>query len=110
MMFRFSLYPVLLLLNPLCLAQEVHETPNSEHRGRSLNLMQQKVSALEATGQGTKIAFGTTPILRYNDVPRRITDASVWKLGPKGRPRAILVLEIAFFRKLLHVNILQPSA
>ena len=100
MMFRFSPYLLLLLLNPLCLAQQANETPDTENRGRSLNLMQQKVSALETTGQGTKIAFGTTPILRYNDVPRRITDASVWKLGPEGRPRAILVLEIYSGRSL----------
>jgi hypothetical protein len=59
-----------------------------------MKLMQKRASAMAAIATSEELEFGEEPILRYNDVPRGIVDASVWRIGRKGRPRAVLVLEI----------------
>jgi hypothetical protein len=58
-------------------------------------LMRERIIALEAEGQDNeKATFGEEPVLRYNDLPRGVVDASLWILGEKGRPKALLVLEV----------------
>jgi hypothetical protein len=42
----------------------------------------------------TRLTFPDKPILRYNDEARNFFDAAVWKLGTKGRPTALLTLEM----------------
>lgn len=41
-----------------------------------------------------RLTFPDKPILRYNDITRNFFDASVWRLGTKGRPTALLTLEM----------------
>jgi hypothetical protein len=39
--------------------------------------------------------FSTEPILRYSDPVRGLLDATVWRLGEDGRPRALVTLELS---------------
>jgi len=41
-----------------------------------------------------RLTFPGKPLLRYNDVTRNFFDAAVWKLGTRGRPTALLTLEM----------------
>jgi hypothetical protein len=59
-----------------------------------MSVMRARIMALEVDGQSGNDHFGDEAILRYSDPTRRITDASVWRLGRSGRPRAIVVLEV----------------
>jgi hypothetical protein len=40
--------------------------------------------------------------LRYNDLARDVADASLWALGQKGRPRAMLVVEFYWKENFVH--------
>src|SRR4051812_18165224 len=40
-----------------------------------------------------EVALIPEPILRYDDKPRNIYDATLWAWGPKGRPAAVLKVE-----------------
>lgn len=94
MMKRLSFSPVLLIaLSIQCYGQEASEATGTNREG-PMRIMQERTSELDTTGLSEKLSFGQEPILRYNDVPRGIVDASVWRLGKDGRPRAVLVLEI----------------
>lgn len=65
-----------------------------ELRETRMQLMRSRVAALKALGSGGDVrSFGNEPAMRYNDTPRGVVDASVWILGAKGRPPAVLVLE-----------------
>lgn len=57
-------------------------------------VMRSRIMALSVDGEPGEKHFGTEAILRYSDPTRQITDASVWRLGQSGRPRAVLVLEV----------------
>jgi hypothetical protein len=68
-----------------------------------LKLMEQEVAefAVEAPGAAAgSTRFAAKPLLRYSDPTRGLTeanvlmDATVWRLGEQGRPRAIVTLEI----------------
>jgi hypothetical protein len=62
---------------------------------RRLELIRRRVESLQAVGQKEeKHEFSKEPMLRYNDAARDIVDAALWSLGRKGRPRAVLVLEV----------------
>jgi hypothetical protein len=62
---------------------------------RRLELIRRRVEALTAVGpKEAKYEFSKEPIKRYNDEARNIVDAALWSLGTKGRPRAVLVLEV----------------
>jgi hypothetical protein len=66
-----------------------------ELREKRMDLMRNRVAALSAVGPAEeKPEFSEKPLLRYSDTTRDIVDATVWGLGRKGRPRAILVLEV----------------
>jgi hypothetical protein len=94
-MTRFALSPILSLLSCVaCCGQDSSELPDRDSDTGPIKLMQQRASALKVTGASEKLAFAAEPILRYSDPPRGIVDASVWRLGKDGRPRAVLVLEI----------------
>jgi hypothetical protein len=59
-----------------------------------LKLISRRVAALQAKdAKGEALTFGKEPAMRYNDTPRGVLDASVWILGDRGRPPAVLVLE-----------------
>lgn len=79
---------LVLLLSISPLAQLVAADPESEKR---LVDMKRRVEELDL--RGTDAKFSLKPLLRFTDPTRRLEDASVWTLGEKGRPKAILVLE-----------------
>ena len=80
----------------VCAAQEAK--PSDEAKAlseRRINLMRQRVETLSDAGaKEEEFAYIEKPLLRYNDTARGIADATVWGLGRKGRPRAVLVVEI----------------
>jgi hypothetical protein len=59
-------------------------------------LMRDRVAAFRVTAKAGEIPerFEGKPILRYHDPARGYLDAAVWRLGPKGRPRAIITTEL----------------
>jgi hypothetical protein len=68
-----------------------------------LKLMEQEVAefAVKAPGAApASIRFAAKPLLRYSDPTRGLTegnvlmDATVWRLGEQGRPRALVTQEI----------------
>jgi hypothetical protein len=88
-------------------AQESNATKESDatkqRQEKRLDLMRTRVRALSALGTGDeKVEFSAEPLLRYNDLARNISDASVWALGPKGRPRALLVVEVYWKEQFVH--------
>jgi hypothetical protein len=64
--------------------------------------MERTIAGFKVTeeGQSTAPKFTTKPLLRYSDPTRGATgetvllDASVWRLGDKGRPKALVTLEL----------------
>jgi hypothetical protein len=69
-----------------------------------LELMGQTIAGFEVSSEATAasadLEFAPQPLLRYSDPTRGITDetvlldASVWRLGKAGRPKALVTLEI----------------
>ena len=82
----------------MCAAQEPKQSDDAKELSeRRINLMRQRVEALSAVGaKEENLQFSEKPLLRYNDTARGIADASVWGLGRKGRPEAVLVVEVYF--------------
>lgn len=64
------------------------ESPEAEAR---LNEMKRRVIELDV--KSDDVDFVETPLLRYSDEARGVTDATVWRLGKSGRPLGIMVLE-----------------
>jgi hypothetical protein len=52
-----------------------------------------KVSPIVDDKAGPPVALKPEPLLRYNDPPRGIHDATLWAWGERGRPRAVLKVE-----------------
>lgn len=75
-----------------------------EQSKQRLALMEQTVAGFEAAGQSdlpkAALTFGAKPLLRYSDPTRGtseanvLLDATVWRLGEKGMPTALVTLEI----------------
>lgn len=87
--FRVAAILFALLISAWSLAQE--ELPaDKENNQRGLKLMTQLVGELKSTPE---TRFAEKPLLRYSDAARGLQDASVWRLGEKGRPLALLTLE-----------------
>jgi hypothetical protein len=79
----------------MCAAQETKQPEAKELNERRMSLMGKRVEALSAMGpKEEKLQFSEKPLLRYNDPARDIVDATVWGLGRKGRPHAVLVFEV----------------
>jgi len=68
-----------------------------------LTLMQDRVAAFGVKGkaEGFPERFEAKPIFRYSDPARGIVSAAIWRLGPKGRPQALISTELMpkFFGK-----------
>jgi hypothetical protein len=79
-----------------CTGQDLDEAKARKAlRETRMNLMRERVDSPNAVGaSGKRLQFLQHPILRYGDTVRQVVDASVWALGRKGRPQAILALEI----------------
>lgn len=80
----------------MCCAQDPGEGAGARNEQKKrLELMRQRVQALKVEAAEDDVpAFVQKPVLRYNDTPRGVLDASVWVLGQTGRPRAVVVVEI----------------
>jgi len=98
--FAISLLILAGLLIGSAFAQEAGE--NEQLRKARLSVMQQaagKFKVARADG-GKPPVFGSQPILRYSDPTRAapgangLLDATVWRLGEKGRPAGLLTMEI----------------
>ena len=94
---RAIVWVAAVLSTTVCAAQASKEKESDSAKQRQekrMDLMRGRVQALSAMGQGDeKLEFSAEPLLRYNDLARDVADASVWSLGQKGRPRAVLVVE-----------------
>jgi hypothetical protein len=101
---RAVMWMVAVLTTTVCAAQEVKESDAAKQRqDKRMDLMRGRVQALSAMGTGDeKLEFSAEPLLRYNDLARDVADASLWAVGQKGRPRAMLVVEFYWKENFVH--------
>jgi hypothetical protein len=62
-----------------------------------LTLMQERVAAFGVTSRddaGIPERFEDKPVFRYSDPARGIVGAALWRLGAKGRPKALISTEL----------------
>jgi len=59
-----------------------------------LQLMQKRAQALQFRGKDVPKQVEPKPLFRYDDLARGYQDGSVWRLGKKGRPLAIVTTEL----------------
>jgi hypothetical protein len=63
-----------------------------------LEIMQRVIEGFQFGSQKiqnpSQLKFGSTPLLRYSDQTRNLLDASVWRLGERGRPMALVTVEL----------------
>jgi hypothetical protein len=77
------------------------DTDQAARKAR-FKLMEQTLVGFDVTmeGQSTAPKFAAKPLLRYSDPTRGaagqtvLLDASVWRLGEQGRPKALITLEL----------------
>jgi hypothetical protein len=76
-------------------AEDDPARPSSAAR---LKFLQQLLrdTRVESTEEGDEreLKFQMTPLLRYNDTPRRIADSVIFRLGTRGRPIALVTAEL----------------
>jgi hypothetical protein len=79
---------------PPAAAQEPESDALAEQR---LELMRRRAQEIEFRSADPKFPerLETTPLFRYDDLTRGYLDGTVWRLGAKGRPRAIVTTELA---------------
>lgn len=70
--------------------QHVSSAESPEGAAR-LNEMKRRVIELDV--KSDDVDFDETPLLRYSDEARGVTDATMWRLGKTGRPLGIMILE-----------------
>lgn len=70
--------------------------PDSKLAKERFALMQQRVQGfhVKANEPGFPERFETRHIFRYSDPARQYVDAAIWRLGDKGRPRALVTTEL----------------
>lgn len=86
----------MLLFAVPCSAQEppTEESADSKPDPR-LEWIQSRVNGMKVIGHdGKKSGFHSTPLLRFSDPVRNVSDATLWRIGEKGRPPAIMVTEV----------------
>src|SRR6185369_543396 len=101
--FIFLAASLLLVIAGPSRAADESAREQEQSKGR-LELMQQTIAGLEAAPSEklgkAALAFVAKPLLKYSDPTRGTTeanvllDATVWRLGEKGRPTALVTLEI----------------
>ena len=72
-------------------SESLDEQSLSEAR---LQLMRNRALAFQFKGKAIPKKLQETPLFRYDDVPRGYLDGTVWRLGAKGRPLAIVTTEL----------------
>lgn len=77
-------------------AEEPENKEDAKLAERRLALMQQRIAAVKVTSSEENFPehFAAEPIFRYTDPARAYVAAALWKLGEKGRPRAIIATEL----------------
>src|SRR5581483_9973496 len=69
------------------------DTPAQRLEGMAKHARSVRVFVHGAPGEKAPIALAENPIVRYDDAPRGIHDATLWAWGPRGRPAALLKVE-----------------
>jgi hypothetical protein len=72
----------------------------SADRLKEMTALARQVSV--STGEGVRGELVPEAIIRYDDQPRRIEDATLWAIGRKGRPVAALKVEVYPDGRALH--------
>src|SRR5216684_4505425 len=77
---------------------EGDEDPDEPSSATRLKFLQQilRDTRIESTVErdARELKFQMAPLLRYNDLPRTIADSTIFRLGTKGRPIAIVTAEL----------------
>jgi hypothetical protein len=75
---------------------EPNKSKDDELAARRIELMQARIASVKVTSneEGFPVQFDSKPIFRYSDPARGYVSAAVWKLGEKGRPRALITTEL----------------
>jgi hypothetical protein len=90
----FGVFGVLLCAS-ICGGQVQPADADKAASNERLKLMGARVAALKGVDAGGEaVAFSDEALFRYSDPERGIVDATLWRLGKAGRPKAILVLEL----------------
>jgi hypothetical protein len=86
----------LLLMAAPGAAQEPEKAEDGKLAARRLELMQKRMAAVEVKSDLEQFPehFAAKPLFRYSDPARNYVSAAVWKLGEKGRPRALMTTEL----------------
>ncbi len=94
----FALVSAALLISITALARsdEADKSRDDELSAQRIELMQKRVASIMVTSNedGFPNQFESKPIFRYSDPARGYVSAAVWKLGEKGRPRALITTEL----------------
>jgi hypothetical protein len=87
---------ILLTIAAIGPAEETETKEDAKLAARRLELMQQRIAAVKVTSNAEDFPeqFAAEPIFRYTDPARAYVAAALWKLGEKGRPRAIIATEL----------------
>lgn len=74
------------------------ETEEKTLARKRLDLQAQRIGTMKVTWKEADdklpTTFETTPIFKYDDPARGLVSAGLWRLGPKGRPLAIISTEL----------------
>ena len=84
-------------LTPILSGQEREETPaQREIEKRRMEVMTSRIEAIAISSRDAGIPrqMQMTPLFRYDDETRGYVDGTVWRLGEKGRPLAIITAEL----------------
>src|SRR5262245_36577557 len=97
----WGLAAALLSIEPIGRADEPEKTKpetkeDAKLAARRLALMQERIAAVKvsASEEDFPDRFAAEPIFRYTDPARSYVAAALWKLGEKGRPRALITTEL----------------
>lgn len=76
--------------------QEPESEKDKELARKRAELMEMRMARVRVTGSEADFPeqFETKPIFRYTDPARNYVAAAVWKLGAKGRPKALITTEL----------------
>lgn len=81
--------------------KEAERASGDDRTDSKLKIMREAIEGLQISAKRTDSEavpkFSARPLLRYNDGTRGnqgISDATVWRLGERGRPKAIATMEI----------------
>lgn len=91
----FGLVCVVLAVNTVVGGADEKEK-DDDLRARRFAIMQKRVASatIQSESAGFPEQFSTKPIFKYSDPARGYVAAAVWKLGDKGRPKALIAVEL----------------